>query len=358
MRTTHGNALVSDVQGRAGPLTIHSPIHMPITPYTTGPITLFVLPHNQPKHAVKRPSKAARTAAELVDPPRKAKRHDDAPAAPGDPAHRPQPFPPGTNLISPDTRRADCDAWKVADHHYSINRDRLSPLYRHLWPRPHASTYDVFMKYALPHILRGLRAPDCPRPQLGESIHKMLHYTNLQARGTDPAHYLPIIRSCQCYGLHHARVWLCQARRKDPPDSPTFYLYWYILEFADYNRTPGTTFWACHRLQLSHKPNDVTDWFDWWPYTNYTTYFSTWHQRIHGIHVLSAIPNYTDDGHEIDPPQIDPDSILGVNTLTTNETHAHWPRKPKAKRGTTYWYDTSEDTRPPTPWGGYHWKPY
>jgi hypothetical protein len=66
-------------------------------------------------------------------------------------------------LISPPTLYADCDAWKTADAAYTQLPSDVRAVWRASIGRPGFSTYDVYMKQAIPHLLRGYPASDLPQ---------------------------------------------------------------------------------------------------------------------------------------------------------------------------------------------------
>jgi len=109
-------------------------------------------------------------------------------------------------LISPPTLYADCDAWKAADLAYTSLPPEIKGIWRASIQRPGFSTYDVYMKQAIPNLLRGYPAPDLPPGTTGWRLKK-LSFSELYIHGHEQpgCTALPPV-SCQTQGLHFLGV--------------------------------------------------------------------------------------------------------------------------------------------------------
>ena len=112
-----------------------------------------------------------------------------------------QPF-----LVSPATYKCECKAWKVADATYTKIREAVHLQWRAAIVRPGRSSYDGYMKQAIPHLLRGYPAPDLPIQNTGWSLQRLKTPHVYLAGGVEPGATAIPPDQCQTNGLHWLRV--------------------------------------------------------------------------------------------------------------------------------------------------------
>jgi hypothetical protein len=262
-------------------------------------------------------------------------------------------------LTTPNTLYADCDAWKAADTGYTNLNERWKAIWRRAIKVPGFSTYDAYMKQAIPHLLRGYPAPDGPDrtqgfplkrliytkqyfheqtiitfrqlwDQLGHPV--MLPWLELQGWGEPPFIYdrpyasvtAPV--SCHTGGVHFVGVDWRRAVRTPPfPWTPTYCLRM-IIGFDDggphaptnhwhygtaYGRYNGFNVAMTWPLQMS---GDETWEFD--------LYFKPTNVRV------TILPDYRDSPDYKPRRPREPFTGAGteVSLLDNKLNFTHWPR--------------------------------
>lgn len=78
-------------------------------------------------------------------------------------------------LTVPATWDAECKAWQTADRDYTRTVSKNAAEFRLANTKPHTSTYDAWMKQAMPHYLRGLPCRTHPLPNVAWKLHRLFY---------------------------------------------------------------------------------------------------------------------------------------------------------------------------------------
>jgi len=252
--------------------------------------------------------------------------------------HSPRPH----LLIQPDNAKAECDAWTAADAHYTKHRDRLSSLYRHHYKVPRSSPYDLFMKRALPNIIRGLWAADYPYEDLPCHMWKLENLPSYFYRRLLPDSNLPIPPSCQTWGLHYARVHFFARYPHPLTNNRWTYVYYIYVEAVDLDRTPLEIFWVRHRPVFNLDGSHYGPWTDWIECTAYHVGLRVFPERTLAVQLDYAPPRHNDMGGPAYWSEPDLDRTVQVRHLCTAEHFTHWPRIDKTPRGFSAGYNLDQ----------------
>jgi len=239
---------------------------------------------------------------------------------------------------TPNTEDGECETWRTIDGHYTAHRKRLSVAWRNTPARPHQSTYDAYMQYAMPHSLRGLTAPDFI-PAAGTHLidikqYRLNHLTRLQAAEYPPEQLIPNTRRTQLQGLHYAIA--ARLRGLIDPGPPPVYQYRIIayIEALDHNRPNAARFWFRTRTRFGLQPDDVGPWNAWNLVDSYDIGMVEETTEIQGLDIDYAPPARLPDGSLADPPGPDIYRLIPLRNLFRQEPIATWPRRQHSVRGT------------------------
>ena len=97
--------------------------------------------------------------------------------------------------------RPDCKAWIVADLAYQHFSDELKATWRAAVTKPHTSAYDAWMKWAIPHLLRGWVAPHSPPQPAGWSVRRLRPMPQWWRDPMTPGPWTPPPPDCTTWGL-------------------------------------------------------------------------------------------------------------------------------------------------------------
>jgi hypothetical protein len=124
---------------------------------------------------------------------------------------------------TPNTLYADGEAWKAADLHYTSMNAAQRFLWRQATKRAGYSTYDMYMKQAIPHLLRGYPAPNAPSGTVGWPLKRLTFPADwLQFGVNTNKEALPPL-SCQTRGLHYASVAFRKVEQTEIPEYNPMY---------------------------------------------------------------------------------------------------------------------------------------
>jgi hypothetical protein len=161
--------------------------------------------------------------------------------------------PANPHHISPLTYKGECKAWKAADLQYQQISREFKSLWRAYITEPSTSTYDWYMRCAIPHLLRSWRAPAIPIPGLRWKLHSLdLDLKWFEDQILAP-HECPPPPECRTWGLD----WFtAKCRRMVPgfcpdPTKP----YWTFFEYRANTGHPISPEMCKFRLHLyDHGP--------------------------------------------------------------------------------------------------------
>ena len=252
-------------------------------------------------------------------------------------------------FVTPDTLYADCDAWTAADAAYTALPPAAKAAWRDSIGRPGLSSYDVYMKSAIPHLLRGYPAPDYPHCTTGWPLDRLEFPDEFIHGRTQPRCTAIPPKSCQTEGLHFIGItW----RRFTYLPDPDFYLHYEVrcqlgfntghaispeAGYCQLDATASTDPTAEHWTTGSH-PLPTTGIASYMPTRPAFAYVWVW-------------PALRTLGPEPHPPleEKDWDHLLKVYNLNGKELFTHWPRWwpsrkadsiPKDLSWITDWQDT------------------
>jgi len=240
---------------------------------------------------------------------------------------------PSNWWISPDTRWADCDAWRVADMGYQ----RLTAAQRDAWRRaikmPAVTAYDAYMKQAVPNLLRGLPASAVPHQTAGGRLERLMPPSLLATPVSAAVVAALPPPKCQTHGLHyiHARtyeqsVWMMgQWWTGSRP-----IVYYEIATAWPIRQGAGlATLRLCTTTDLSS-----AIWSATW-YTDGPGIYQDHGAVAGGLYIhITWWPALRDTaGAPYDPIVPDLDKAMVIAWLTDSVHWSHWPRSWPSKKG-------------------------
>jgi hypothetical protein len=238
---------------------------------------------------------------------------------------------------TPDLENTDCLTWKVIDAHYTANAPRLRDAWRHTPARPKQSTYDAYMKYSLPHALRGLAAPDYI-PAKGSKLINIKQYglnnlTPEQLTQYKINELIPTTAKTRLRGLHYAAAARYVGKLlPGPPPVFEYRITWYV-EALDLDRPSPSTFWTRLRLRYDYEPDAVGAWTAWTKASRYAIGFHESPQQIQGLDIDYAPPARNTDGTLTTPEAPDVTQSVPIRNLHRDPPITTWPRFPHSTRG-------------------------
>jgi hypothetical protein len=147
-------------------------------------------------------------------------------------------------LVLPATMYADCDAWKLADATYTA----MPELYKREWRfnnhKPGTSGYDVYMRSAIPHLLRGYPAPDHPPASCGWRLQKLQRPLTYFVTGQEAGCTALPPPSCITHGLHFAGMAWRKVTMPQYPAWGTFYCCRLLIGFDTGNPRIGKEYFC------------------------------------------------------------------------------------------------------------------
>lgn len=267
-------------------------------------------------------------------------------------------WPSSPYLTSPPTWDADCKAWKKADQDYTREVVKLREVYRAYNTKPHTSTYDAWMKQALPHYLRGLQCNINPLPQVAWSLRRMVYTPETLFADHFVQDFLMPPPECQTWGLWYANVrfrhyYLFPPSQDWPATDVTLALghttLWPVPQppppfVASFRENPPDAATPGHvgHIVYDTPPPPFPHEADVWTINAYT-FFGHFNYASLEVQDWLRLP----DGTPADPPQVAPDRRCLVAWLDGDLAFTHWPRAWPSKRPARSWLPPGW---PPAPW--------
>jgi hypothetical protein len=246
---------------------------------------------------------------------------------------RPRSIPYLKNMPEfPDTRKAECSAWKTCDAYYTAHAERLRKQMRALPANPPMSPYDKWMALSVPHILRGLNIT----PYDFKYINT---FTRLRLWQTDPATFplnpdwppVPVPPACQTHGLSYAEspVYVYKGIYPNPTVEPIRLIY---AECSDVQAKYPTAFFIRWRRRPAPADNPGP-WSAWTLAYSFKLLLAEDPTTIpYGVDIQTALP--THESRYYIPQNLHRSETLTATAsiVTPYVRFRHWPRIPRTKR--------------------------
>jgi hypothetical protein len=244
-------------------------------------------------------------------------------------------------LLLPNNLYADCDAWSVADATYTDMSDDEKQAWRFSIGRPGNTAYDVYMRQAIPHLLRGYPAPDLPDGTTGWPVKRLFFPEQYVHGRSQPGCTAIPPASCLTQGLHYAAVAWRKWTWLPDPEVPVHWEIRYLLGFHDGHPKHGD---YCH--------------FGFTAFLNPVNGEDAWHSDLWASHEgaltlwcpfnphflrIEVYPDARDDIKDDILPIRSPDYSRGVivQFIDQEEAFVHWPRAWPSRKADAIPADTS-----------------
>jgi len=270
---------------------------------------------------------------------------------------------------------ADCEAWKICDRHYTTYAYRFRKQWKPVIKVPGISTYDAWMKIAVPHILRGIEKSQCPIKAPGGRVTKFESCAWLNALAHYPLRTCEPNYKCQTHGLYLVRLIGAEARWAgevlDPFGAPCGWTdvhlgYEYRLDIESYY----------HNCDHPRQGRFTLSGFDKWLWHDNEWDIEDQPTNQAGGHILRTTKIVPWWRLVYTPPKItttgefmfawDNDRQIDMFWLKAGSTWAYWPQIPGHRYGWTKygfnkWSDAPPERNswpimPPFPGGRTYWK--
>ena len=229
-------------------------------------------------------------------------------------------------LVLPATLYADCDAWKVADKTYGTLPEINKMEWRYCCVRGNFSPYDMYMKSAIPHLLRGYPAPDFPHENMGKRLQKLRRPLTYFVTGKEEGCTALPPPSCITHGLHYCGIaW----RRVNIPSYPAWGIKWCVRLEIGFN--DGAPRWNDDYLVSITAMEDpkklegrwMSDLYD--PEEHKPQFFSETRPTYIRAEIYPAL-KHEDQDHVYVPLRPDVSKMVVVELLNPAEAFVHWKR--------------------------------
>jgi hypothetical protein len=237
-------------------------------------------------------------------------------------------------LIHPANAKAECDAWTACDSYYTAHRDLLAAHWKGYWQGTPTSTYDRWMKYAIPRSLRGMLCPAAWDPAVTPMYPTVWRtFAPEQIPGYTPDRVVPVPESCNVHGCHYACARLYHLTTREPPYWQMWAAYVYV-EAADVAADNNDRCWVNMYALTEYAPPPHTLWRGqpvWVQgYYNPVLYSD---KPILGV-IAQVTQPMRDANNRLPPsPTYDLARVVTIYYLDSNNTYTHWPRVPNTHRG-------------------------
>lgn len=229
----------------------------------------------------------------------------------------------------------DCKAWTLADSLWA----KFTAHERHAWIMKcrlrFMSVYDVWMKYAIRHIERGIWIPVKPPRYVENNPRYLIPASRAEITGRLVPSAFDTPAPCRTFGCHYA-VAARYNVRMPPFEEPTdFYFFRYHVESFLHVAKPQHIGFVRARLSTTKEFVAWEPWSEWLP-TNQTRNISPQSEWIPNYLAFEYAPPYLNEDKTVRvPPEPDLSQMIAIRWLDGNNFFRMWPQWLPSKRGDT-----------------------